>query len=822
MNHYYPAVPPAVPNGYPHGQRRGQGPPQVIPHSHTPPQPNPYAAPYMPSAPVLQQVAQYMNVHPHHLQHSQHPQHPQHQHHPHSQHAQNAQHQQHQQHSHAQHPHAQHPQHPPAYPIRPPTIVSSIPHVRPQPPPPPPPQAVPLPIQALPPPPPPPQSPPPPPPPPPPISRIPAYPLPGTLPWLSAPDQPFPERPKRRRKQVVVKAAAPKPEAAKPELPLESTIGAPRHKSEPEMRAAAVVAETSATEPLVDVQRTETLETAPIAETNPEQPPAVPAPVTPPPAVPIIPHVPALPILPAKAPAVPTAKVEDPVASANPTPTATTAVEASTAATEPSVVSETTQNATSDAASEPIKAPAPAPAPRTFSSWADLVKTPKPTGPTTAPVVVKTNGSVPTVGKTPLADLIKSFDGAKFSAPVLEPRGLVNTGNMCFMNAILQMIIFCGPFYHFLDLLGKNVAHSFKGDTPLIDTMIVFLREFRVMGQKAAFEKLSGFKEKEYLEAFGEPFVPEFVYGALREVQRFASMRRGHQHDAEEFLGFLLDELHEELVRVLKKSGDAPEASPAASEPSDDGWQEVGPGRKTASTRTTTILESPITKIFGGKLRSEFKVPGLKPSVTLEPYQPLQLDIQSPEVNSIIDALRQLTRPETIHGNFTSPKGNNLTATKQVLIESLPPVLILHLKRFQYDNKGGTQKIWKKIGYPLILEIPKEVVSKRVVQAKYKLTGVVYHHGKSASGGHYTVDVLRQDGKNWIRFDDTVIKGVHANEVKVDIKDIGAAHTLEREEEDAGWERVGNGAAEVGGAANGSQPHGKDSKVAYILFYQRI
>ena len=33
------------------------------------------------------------------------------------------------------------------------------------------------------------------------------------------------------------------------------------------------------------------------------------------------------------------------------------------------------------------------------------------------------------------------------------------------------MLIFCGPFYHFLDLLGKNVAHSFKGDTPLIDTM---------------------------------------------------------------------------------------------------------------------------------------------------------------------------------------------------------------------------------------------------------------------------------------------------------------------------------------------------------------
>ena len=54
---------------------------------------------------------------------------------------------------------------------------------------------------------------------------------------------------------------------------------------------------------------------------------------------------------------------------------------------------------------------------------------------------------------------------------------------------------------------------------------IVFLREFRVLGSHSAYQSLSGHKEKEYLGAFGEPFVPEFVYTALREIQRFASMR---------------------------------------------------------------------------------------------------------------------------------------------------------------------------------------------------------------------------------------------------------------------------------------------------------
>lgn len=142
---------------------------------------------------------------------------------------------------------------------------------------------------------------------------------------------------------------------------------------------------------------------------------------------------------------------------------------------------------------------------------------------------------------------------------------------------------------------------------------------------------------------------------------------------------------------MLKKAGGITESSPTASVSSEDGWQEVGPRQKPASTRTIAIHESPITRIFGGQLRTEFKVKTEK-NVWLEPYQPLQLDIQSPQVNTIMDALRQLTKPEVINGNFVTAKGPANTATKQVFIENLPPVLILHLKRFQYDSQGGDRK----------------------------------------------------------------------------------------------------------------------------------
>lgn len=308
------------------------------------------------------------------------------------------------------------------------------------------------------------------------------------------------------------------------------------------------------------------------------------------------------------------------------------------------------------------------------------------------------------------------------------------------------------------------------------------------------------------------------------------------------------------------------------------GWFEVGPQQKSAITRSSgaIMMESPITKIFGGNLRSELRVPGMKNSVTLEPYQPLQLDIGAPHVHNIIDALKGLTRSETLHGDFNSTRGPGISATKQVTIESLPKVLILHLKRFQYDNAGGTQKIWKKIGYPLELEVPKEVFPQHRRGAllahgglpKYNLVGVVYHHGKNASGGHYTVDVRRQDGREWIRLDDTVIRRIRSEDVaeggsEEDPKILAAAlehhktsHGVngnyynqvaldgeENTQSEDGWNRV-NGVAsgatiankKLSGAATGmvtpvsasgkispsSRPTTKDNKVAYLLFYQKI
>lgn len=409
------------------------------------------------------------------------------------------------------------------------------------------------------------------------------------------------------------------------------------------------------------------------------------------------------------------------------------------------------------------------------------------------------------------------------------------------------------------------------------------MREFPAIDTTTSIDQLRLRLKPEDYERYGDSFIPEYVYNVIKELPRFRDMRRGHQQDAQEFLGFLLEELHEECAHAMRAGANfssdrsAPVenvSSISESAENDSGWMEVTAKQKSVITRSSgaIVTESPVTSIFGGKLRSELKLLGSKPSVTLEPYQPLQLDIGSHQVNNIMDALKGLTSSEHMQGDFQTARGQKTTATKQVFIQTLPPVLILHLKRFHYDaTTKRVEKIWKKVGYPLELELPKEVFPTTVrnqyaaqgALPKYRLIGVIYHHGKNANGGHYTVDIRRQDGREWIRVDDTLIRRIRSDDVaeggsEEDPKVLAAA--LERHNQgkatgnrfdqidddadedssDKVWNQVNghsrskstmgtiiNGASTPAKDASGPQtPRDrysiKDNKVAYLLFYQRV
>ena len=218
--------------------------------------------------------------------------------------------------------------------------------------------------------------------------------------------------------------------------------------------------------------------------------------------------------------------------------------------------------------------------------------------------------------------------------------------------------------------------------------------------------------------------------------------------------------------------------------------------------------------MFGGKLRSTVRASNQPDTVTTEDWRLLQLDIQvcfpSSHLYVLVTDLEALRKHDSVHAVEDAlarishlqlvelgPSGFN-SASQQVQIEALPPVLVLHLKRFLYDVAADDiAKTSKPVRFAPELEIPLGTISplfppcqsrliiprdsvdleimapvagKPAESRHYKLYGVLYHHGKSAGSGQYTVDLLHQSGEAdsreaWLRIDDEAVSTVRHEDV---------------------------------------------------------
>ncbi|XP_018314540.1 ubiquitin carboxyl-terminal hydrolase 16 isoform X3 [Mycetomoellerius zeteki] len=91
------------------------------------------------------------------------------------------------------------------------------------------------------------------------------------------------------------------------------------------------------------------------------------------------------------------------------------------------------------------------------------------------------------------------------------------------------------------------------------------------------------------------------------------------------------------------------------------------------------------------------------------------------------------------------------SSTKQYLISQVPPILILHLKRFQ-TQRVGFRKVFKHVSFPILLDLA-PVCTDRKKSRLYALYGVVEHSG-TVHGGHYVAYVktrlpLSPDDPRW-------------------------------------------------------------------------
>jgi len=110
---------------------------------------------------------------------------------------------------------------------------------------------------------------------------------------------------------------------------------------------------------------------------------------------------------------------------------------------------------------------------------------------------------------------------------------------------------------------------------------------------------------------------------------------------------------------------------------------------------------------------------------------------------------------------------SNCQALKQAFkkfdVWSVPPILIIHMKRFSYKS-NYRDKIDSFIDFPFQIDLTNRVLNKKNTPIIFQLYAVSNHYGM-LGGGHYTAYCLHRDGK-WYDYNDSMVNEILPETVK--------------------------------------------------------
>eukprot|EP01017_Pseudomicrothorax_dubius_P051361 TRINITY_DN9877_c0_g2_i3.p1 TRINITY_DN9877_c0_g2~~TRINITY_DN9877_c0_g2_i3.p1 ORF type:complete len:190 (+),score=33.43 TRINITY_DN9877_c0_g2_i3:619-1188(+) len=141
-----------------------------------------------------------------------------------------------------------------------------------------------------------------------------------------------------------------------------------------------------------------------------------------------------------------------------------------------------------------------------------------------------------------------------------------------------------------------------------------------------------------------------------------------------------------------------------------------------------------------------------------EPFIDLSLDIENNK--SLSFCLKNQSEPETLKdaNQFHCDKcRGKQDAEKRVLIKFSPQTLIIHLKRFKYDETLRRMvKLNHRVAFTFDIRLPNHVEKdKPPVYKHYSLFAIVIHFGPGILYGHYIALIKNRD--KWYKFDDDEI-----------------------------------------------------------------
>ena len=197
-----------------------------------------------------------------------------------------------------------------------------------------------------------------------------------------------------------------------------------------------------------------------------------------------------------------------------------------------------------------------------------------------------------------------------------------------------------------------------------------------------------------------------------------------------------------------------------------------------------TCVEGQISKLFEGKTVSYIKCKNVDyTSSRAESFYDIQLSIK--DKKDILESFRDYVKKEVLDGENKYDAGSHglQDAEKGILFTSFPPVLHLHLMRFQYDPvTDSSVKFNDRFEFPSVLDLsdflhrkPDETDEAMEVdnednskdkdkeQTTYILHAVLVHSGDN-HGGHYVVFINPSGDGKWCKFDDDVVSRCNENE----------------------------------------------------------
>ncbi|VDM19761.1 unnamed protein product [Wuchereria bancrofti] len=292
--------------------------------------------------------------------------------------------------------------------------------------------------------------------------------------------------------------------------------------------------------------------------------------------------------------------------------------------------------------------------------------------------------------------------------------GLVNFGNTCYCNSVIQALYFCRPFREKILQYKQQLKKSYDKESGIFDNF----------SQQDAHEFLNYL-----LNTISETLAEEKKAEKMEKMIRTNGMtKKGSNVILPPYEPLTLCQPSNKIKLIwLNLSGSKSDAT----------W---------------------IQEIFQGTLTNETRCLNCE-TVSSKDEDFLDLSVDVEQNASITHCLRVFSDMETLQGEqkyYCENCCSKHEAQKRMRIKKLPQMLALHLKRFKYvEQMNRHTKLSYRVLFPLelrLFNVSDDAVNR---DRLYDLCAVVVHCGSTPNRGHYIT--LVKSHNFWLLFDDDIV-----------------------------------------------------------------